>query len=154
MESNEKLMALIVMASVKFKKKSSAILRKHGLPFSHYCVLGNLVACEEGRDTVASVSKKMLGTVPGLTGIAKRMEQAGLIRRKPDDRDESLVLLQVTPRGLETHNAVRKIQEQHCRAYLEAFSLEQKEEVLSILKHIVLGGKHVPSSFTQRWETE
>lgn len=38
MELNEKVMIFIVMASEKFKKKSSAIIRRHGLTFSHYCV--------------------------------------------------------------------------------------------------------------------
>jgi DNA-binding MarR family transcriptional regulator len=148
MELNEKVMILMVMASEKFKKKSSAILRRHGLTFSHYCVLKSLVACEHGRDTVGNVSKKMLVSAPNITGIAKRMEKAGLIERKNDARDERLIMLQVTPSGRETLGAMGEIQEQHCLAYLEIYSPKQKEEVLSVLKHIVREVKHLPNSFS------
>lgn len=148
MELNEKVMIFIVMASEKFKKKSSAIIRRHGLTFSHYCVLRNLVACEYGRDTLGNVSKKMLVTPPNMTGISKRMEKAGLIERKNDARDERLIMIQVTPRGKEILDAIREIQEQHCRAYLEICSLKQKKEVFSVLKHIVQEVKHLPNSFS------
>lgn len=104
--------------------------------------------CEYGRDTVGNVSKKMLVTPPNMTGISKRMEQAGLIERKNDARDERLIMLQVTPRGRETLDAIREVQEQHCSAYLEICSLKQKEEVFSVLKHIVQDVKHLPNSFS------
>ena len=146
-EVDERVMILIVMASEKFKKKSSAIIRRHGLTFSHYCVLKNLVACEYGRDTVGNVSKKMLVTPSNITGIAKRMEKSGLIQRNNDTRDERLKMLQVTPRGREILSAIREIQDQHCRAYLESYSLKQKEQVVSVLEHIVQDVKHLPNSF-------
>ncbi len=116
MELNERVMIFIVMASEKFKKKSSAILRRQGLTFSHYCVLKGLVACENGRDSVGNVSKKMRVSAACMTGIAKRMEKAGLIERKNDARDERLIMLQVTPRGRETLDIIQEIQGQHCRA--------------------------------------
>jgi len=62
MELIEKVMIFIVMASEMFKKKSSAILGQNGLTFSHYNVLQYLIACEQGRDTVSNVCKKMLVT--------------------------------------------------------------------------------------------
>jgi len=148
MELNESLMSFIVMASEKFKKKSSAIIRRHGLTFSHYCVLKNLVECECGRDTVGNVSKRMLVTAPNVTGITKRMERAGLIERKNDARDERLIVLQVTERGRETFHEIKEIQQQHCRAYLEIYSPAQKEDVLSVLKHILQEVKNLPNSFS------
>jgi DNA-binding MarR family transcriptional regulator len=146
MDLNEKVMIFIVMGSEMFKKKSSAILRQNGLTFSHYNVLKHLIGCEQGRDTVSNVSKKMLVAGSNVTGIAKRMEKAGLIERNNDAKDERLTMLQITPRGWETFGAIREIQEQHGGAYLETYSQEQKEEVLSVLKHIVLRGKQLANS--------
>ena len=75
----------------------------------------------------------MLVTSGNMTGIAKRMEKAGLVERKSDAQDERLTILQITPRGRETLGAIREIQEQHGGAYLEIYPLKQKEEVLSVL---------------------
>ncbi len=141
MELNETVMIFIVMASELFKKKSSAILKQYGLTFSHYKVLQYLVTCEQGRDTVGKVSKKMMVTGANMTGVARRMEKAALIERKSDARDERLTMLQITSRGREILAAIRQIQEQHGDAYLKAYSQEQKEEVLSVLKHIVRRGR-------------
>lgn len=146
MELNEKVMTFIVMASEMFKKKSSAILRQQGLTFSNYNVLRHLVACRQGRDTVGNVSKTMLVTSASVSGIAKRMEKAQLLERKNDAQDERLTILQVTSRGRATFCAIREAQEQHTGAYLETYPLRQKEEVLTVLKHIVKRGRQSDNS--------
>jgi DNA-binding MarR family transcriptional regulator len=140
MELNEKVMISIVMASEMFKKKSSAILKDRGLTFSHYNVLKYLVACAQGRDTIGNVSKRMQVTAANMTGVAKRMEKAGLIERKDDAQDDRLTVLQVTWRGRDTFAAIREIQEQHGCAYLALYSQRQKEQVLSVLEHILQQG--------------
>jgi DNA-binding MarR family transcriptional regulator len=143
---DEKVMIFIVMASEMFKKKSSAIFRHHGLTFSHYNVLKYLAACQDGRDTVGNVSRRMLVTGANVTGLAKRMEKAGLIERQNDVKDERLTLLQVSSTGLKTLTEIREIQEQHISEYLQVYSREQKEEVLSLLKHVVRQGKRLAGS--------
>ncbi len=140
---DEKVMIFIVRASEMFKKKSSAVFKQHGLTFSHYNVLKYLVACQDGRDTAGNVSRRMLVTGANVTGLAKRMEKAGLIERKSDAKDERLTMLQITPQALKCLDAIRKIQEQHIAEYLQTYSQEQKEEVLSVLKHIVRKGKQL-----------
>ena len=138
---NEKLMVFIVLASEIFKKRSSAIFRENGLTFSHYSVLKHLVACEDGRDTVGNVSKGMLVTGPSVTGLAKRMEKAGLIERRNDANDERLTILQITPKGLTTLDTIREIQENHVSRYLDGLPEDRKQEILSLLKQIVRQGK-------------
>ena len=80
--------------------------------------------------------------------VAFHTGKAGLIERQNDARDERLIMLQLTPRGRETLSEIREIQKQHSLAYLEIYSLKQKEEVLSVLKHIVQEVKHLPNSFS------
>jgi DNA-binding MarR family transcriptional regulator len=143
---DEKVMVFVVMASEIFKKKSSAIFRRYGLTFAQYSVLKYLVACEEGRDTVGNVSRRMLVTGANVTGLAKRMERAGLVERQNDSKDERLTMLQITPMGLKSVEVVREIQERHVSEYLQTCSAEQKEEILSGLKRIVRTGKHLTVS--------
>ncbi len=140
---NEKVMIFIVLASEIFKKKSSAVFKDHGLTFSHYNVLKYLAASEGGRNTVGNVGKRMLVTGANVTGLAKRMEKAGLIERKNDAKDERLTILQITPTGSKTLDAIQEIQEQHIAEYLDTFSQEQKEKVLAALKRIVRKGKQL-----------
>ncbi|MEJ2715625.1 MAG: MarR family transcriptional regulator [Deltaproteobacteria bacterium] len=140
---NEKVMIFIVLASEIFKKKSSGIFREYGLTFSHYSVLKYLVAREKGRDTVGNVSRSMLVTGASVTGLAKRMEKAGLIERKNDANDERLTILQITPKGLKTLDTIREIQEQHISQYLQPFPKDRKQEILSVLKQIVRTGREL-----------
>ena len=143
MTLDEKVMVFVVMASEMFKKKSSAIFKDYGVTFPHYNVLKYLTACEGGRDTVGNVSKRMLVTGANVTGLAKRMEKAGLIERQNDVKDERLTVLQITPMGVNCLDAIREIQGQHVKEYLHTYSNERKEEVLSVLKHIVRKGKQL-----------
>jgi DNA-binding MarR family transcriptional regulator len=138
---NEKVMIFIVMASEVFKKKSSAIFREYGLTFPHYNVLKYLITCDGGRDTVGSLSKRMLVTGANVTGLAKRMEKAGLIERKNDAKDERLTMLQITRKGLKTLDKIQNIQDQHIDEYLRNYTEDYKEEILSVLKHILRKGK-------------
>jgi DNA-binding MarR family transcriptional regulator len=147
---DERIMVFIVMASEMFKKRSSSIFRNYGLTFSHYNVLKYLVTCEEGRDTAGNVSKRMLVTEANVTGLAKRMEKAGLIERKNDAKDERLTMLQITPMGLKCLEAIQEIQELHVKGYLQSCSQEQKEETLSVLNHIVRKGKQQVGSKANR----
>ncbi len=143
---DEKVMVFVVMASEMFKKKSSSIFKHHGLTFPHYNVLKYLTACKGGRDTVGNVGKRMLVTGANVTGLAKRMEKAGLIERKNDAKDERLTVLQITPLGLKCLEEIQEIQGEHVREYLHTYSKEQKEGVLSVLKHIVRKGKQLAES--------
>ncbi len=128
MELNEKVMICIVMASEIFKKKSSAILKQYGLTFPQYSVLRHLASSGPGRDTLGAVSKKMLVSAANMSGIARRMKNAGLIEKKYDEKDERLVMLQITPEGREKLDAIREIQEQHGDAYLEIYSQNRRKK--------------------------
>jgi DNA-binding MarR family transcriptional regulator len=141
MTLDEKVMVFIVLASEVFKKKSSAIFKQYGLTFSHYNVLKYLAACEGGRDTAGNVSRHMLVTGANVTGLAKRMEKVGLIQRKNDAKDERLTVLQITPKGIKDLEEIRNIQGKHVTEYLQTYSQEQKEEVLTVLKNIVRKGR-------------
>lgn len=143
MTLDEKVMVFIVMASEVFKKKSSAVFKEYGLTFPQYNVLKYLIACEGERDTAGRVGKSMLVTGANVTGLAKRMEKAGLIQRKNDVKDERLTLLQITPKGRETLEIIQGIQEEHVTKYLHRYSRDQKEEILSVLKHILRKGKQL-----------
>lgn len=140
---DEKVMIFVVLASEMFKKRSSAIFKKHGLTFSHYNVLKYLGACEGGWDSVGNVSKHMLVTGANITGLAKRMQKAGLIERKNDKKDERLTILEITPKGKKALEAIRSVQEKHIAEYLNSYPRQEKEQILSVLKHIVRKGKQM-----------
>ena len=141
MELNEKVMIFMVAASELFKKKSSAILKDYGLTFSHYKVLRYLASCEQGQDSIGNVGRRLMVSGANMTGIAKRMEKALLVERRNNVTDERLIMLQITQKGREMLGAIRGIQEQHGDVYLKTYSQEQKEEMLSVLRHIVRRGK-------------
>jgi DNA-binding MarR family transcriptional regulator len=69
------------------------------------------------------------------------MEKVGLIQRKNDAKDERLTVLQITPKGIKDLEEIRNIQGKHVTEYLQTYSQEQKEEVLTVLKNIVRKGR-------------
>jgi DNA-binding MarR family transcriptional regulator len=140
---DEKVMIFIVLASEIFQKRSSAIFKKHGLTFSQYNVLKYLGACEGGWNRVGNVGKHMLVTGANVTGLAKRMQKAGLIERKNDTKDERLTILHITSKGTKALEEIRKLQENHIAEYLNSCPQPQKEQILSVLKHIVRKGKQM-----------
>ena len=81
-----------------------------------------------------------------MTGLAKRMEKAGLIERKADEKDERLTLLQITPVGCNVLETIQRIQEQHVGEYLHMLSDDQKERILSALRQIVRKGKQMAAT--------
>ncbi len=104
-------------------------------------VLRHLVSNGTGQDTVGNVAKKLMVSAANITGIARRLEKAGLIEKRNDAQDDLFVTLQITPNRRQKLDAIREVQKQHSDAYLEIYSRERKEDALSFLRGIVKQGK-------------
>ncbi len=74
------------------------VLAPLGLTYTQY--LAMLVLWERGRLSVKELGEALILDSGTLTPLLKRMEQAGLVRRARDPRDERRVLVEATPEGL------------------------------------------------------
>ena len=134
---DEKMLMAVVRVSEQFKKDSSAIFSNYGLTFAQYNVLRVLDASENGENTITNVSRIMLVSGANMTGIAKRLEKNEFIIRKSDPKDERITLLEITPKGRLSLKNICEEKDENLRKYMNSFSADEKEEMLSRLKQIL-----------------
>jgi DNA-binding MarR family transcriptional regulator len=137
MSIDERVMMAIVRLAERFKKNSSAIVKKRGLTFSQYNVLRVLDASENGQNAMKNVNRIMLVSGANMTGIAKRLEKNGFIIRTSDPNDDRSKRLQITPEGIQVLKDIADHEEQSVRKYLLNYSDEQKLALLETLREIL-----------------
>ena len=79
-----------------------------GLSFRWYDVLVHLEDVPEGVP-MSEVASRILASKSGLTRVIDRMEKAGLVRRERPEDDRRVVLVVITPAGLEALHAARRV---------------------------------------------
>jgi DNA-binding MarR family transcriptional regulator len=134
---DERVMMAIVRVAERFKKNSSAVVKKWGLTFSQYNLLRVLDASKNGHNTMKNVNRIMLVSSANMTGIAKRLEKNGFIIRSSDPNDDRSKRLQITPEGKQVLRDIADRKERNLRKYLTKYSDEQKAELLEVLRKIL-----------------
>jgi DNA-binding MarR family transcriptional regulator len=137
MSIDERVMMAMVRIAERFKKNSSAVVKKWGLTFSQYNVLRVLDASENGQNTMRNVNRIMLVSSANMTGIAKRLEKTGFIIRTSDPDDDRLKRLQITPAGIQVLKDISDHKERSLRRYLRKYSDEQKSGLMETLREIL-----------------
>jgi DNA-binding MarR family transcriptional regulator len=94
-----------------------------------------LVQLEEagGGSRMTELASRILASKSGLTRVIDRMEEVGLVRRERPDGDRRVILIFITPQGLEALQAARVI---HRRGINEHFVQHLDESDLAALKRI------------------
>jgi DNA-binding MarR family transcriptional regulator len=134
---DERVMMAMVRIAERFKKNSSAVVKKWGLTFPQYNVLRVLDASENGQNTMRSVNRIMLVSSANMTGIAKRLEKTGFIIRTSDPNDDRLKRLQITPAGIQVLKDISDRKERSLRRYLMKYSDKQKSALMETLREIL-----------------
>ena len=137
MSIDERVMMAMVRIAERFKKNSSAVVKKWGLTFPQYNVLRVLDASENGQNTMRNVNRIMLVSSANMTGIAKRLEKTGFIIRTSDPDDDRLKRLQITPAGTQVLKDISDHQERNLLRYLRKYSDEQKSALMETLREIL-----------------
>jgi MarR family transcriptional regulator, organic hydroperoxide resistance regulator len=75
-----------------------------------------------------------------ITGIADRLEAAGLVERRPAENDRRVKTLSVTPRGVEVRATVREIMAEPPPG-LDALDAEDLEALRAILERALQAGR-------------
>jgi DNA-binding MarR family transcriptional regulator len=137
---DERILMAIVRVSERFKRKSSAIFVGYGLSFSQYNVLRVLDSRPDGQGSITDISRQLLVSSPNLSGIAKRLEKAGFVRRGRDAADERRTLLVLRPPGKAVLEQIRHLQEKNIQEFLAVCPADQKRAFLDWLKTMLAPG--------------
>ena len=131
LSGDEKVMMAVVRTAEIFKRAISAIFRNYDLSFPQYNILRVLDASKNGQCRISEVSRIMLVPGANMTGLAKRLEKNGFIRRKSDSKDERVTLLEITPKGKTTLKKIEKERDRYLEMMLKGIAPEEKQNLLT-----------------------
>jgi len=113
------LLALFTWAAKLLREAADEAMSHHGVRVGQHIVLS--VLWEDDGLTPGEIARRLQVATPTIVNTATRMEEAGLLVRKPDPADARLVRLYLTPRGRSVRAPVlgaRAALEQHATATL------------------------------------
>ena len=137
---NEKVLMGVVRLAEKFKRVHSAVFRKYGLSFPQYNVLRVLEASQGGKNKIGDVGKIMIVPVANLTGIAKRLEKEGFIKKNSDPADDRVTILEITHKGRKSLKHIEKEKDEWLESMLKNLSENEKLELLDHIRRLLKTG--------------
>lgn len=81
-------------------------LQRFGLTLPQFVAVATLAACEEPC-TMSDLTKVTLQDAPTMTGITDRLVKMKLVERTRSETDRRVVLVQITPAGIELLSQIR-----------------------------------------------
>jgi MarR family transcriptional regulator for hemolysin len=99
------LLALFTQAAKLLREAADEAMSRHGVRVGQHIVLA-LLWQEDGL-TPGEAARRLGTATPTIVNTATRMEEAGLIARRPDPSDARLVRLYLTPQGRSVREPVR-----------------------------------------------
>jgi MarR family transcriptional regulator, organic hydroperoxide resistance regulator len=113
------LLALFTQTAKLLREAADEAMSRHGVRVGQHIVLS--VLWEQDGLTPGEIARRLQAATPTIVNTATRMEEAGLVVRRPDPADARLVRLYLTPRGRAVSEPVRDARaelEQHATATL------------------------------------
>jgi MarR family transcriptional regulator for hemolysin len=126
------LLTLFTWAAKLLREDADEAMSHHGVRVGQHIVLS--VLWEKDGLTPGEIARRLQVATPTIVNTATRMEEAGLLVRKPDPADARLVRLHLTPRGRSVRAPVqdaRAALEQHATATLTAAELDHLRAALT-----------------------
>ena len=126
------LLALFTQAAKLLREAADEAMSRHGVRVGQHIVLS--VLWEQDGLTPGEIARRLGVATPTIVNTATRMEEAGLLVRKPDPADARLVRLHLTPRGQSARGPVRDARaalERHATASLTAAELDHLRSALT-----------------------
>lgn len=112
-------------------QKNYIRLQEIGLYPGQEIILGYIIHHEGGSQSeLVSHTKKKSSTI---AKAIQRMEQAGYVCRKKDEKDKRIYHLYTTHLGKETYDKIAELKKQECEYYNHLFTEEEKNNICSYL---------------------
>jgi len=140
LSTDEKVLMAVIRAAEHFKRVHSGVFRNFGLSFPQYNVLRVLDASKNGQNKISDVSRIMLVPGANITGIAKRLEKDGFIKKKSIPEDDRVTLLEITPKGKKTLQKIEEEKNQRLELMMKNLAKKEKAALLEMVKRILKNG--------------
>jgi DNA-binding MarR family transcriptional regulator len=129
------LLALFTQAAKLLREAADEAMSTHGVRVGQHIVLSAL--WDTDGLAPGEIARRLGVATPTIVNTATRMEEAGLVTRRPDPADARLVRLHLTPHGRAARDPVREARaalEQYATATLTA---AERDHLRSALVKII-----------------
>jgi len=117
-------------------KRLNAKLYKERITFSQYSVL--LALDRKGPMQMNRLGEHMLVAPANVTGLVDRMEKKGFVRRKRDERDRRLYVIETTEKGSQIFKSISSRFRRYTGNLGSTLSREERASVLEALRKVRL----------------
>ena len=115
-------------------KSLNARLRKERITFSQYNVL--LALSRKGPMQMSKLSDHMLVAPANVTGLVDRMERKGYVRRRRDERDRRLYVIEATEKGTRVFTGISSRFRQYTGNLGSTLTREERASTLAGLRKV------------------
>jgi MarR family transcriptional regulator, organic hydroperoxide resistance regulator len=129
------LLALFTQAAKLLREDADEAMSRHGVRVGQHIVLA--VLWEQDGLTPGEVARRLDAATPTIVNTATRMEEAGLVVRRPDPADARLVRLYLTARGRAAREPVRQARAALERRATAALTAAERDHLQSALVKII-----------------
>jgi len=126
------LLALFTQAGKLLREAADEAMNRHGVRVGQHVVL--TVLWQQDGLTPGEIARRLEVATPTIVNTATRMEEAGLVIRRPDPADARLVRLYLSPLARSVRDPVRDARdalERHATATLTAAELDHLRSALT-----------------------
>jgi DNA-binding MarR family transcriptional regulator len=123
----------------RIKKMHEETLDQFGLNYSDWHVVNSLHwAGAPYRRSAGELARRVEMTTGAMTSRLDALEREGLVRRLRDPSDRRVVLVELTDKGLATHNELLDVQGAKEALLAEALTEREKEQLNALLRRVMI----------------
>ena len=123
----------------RIRRRLDAVIAEHGLTYEEWHVLGALrQAGPPFRRSAGSLAKRTELSSGAMTNRLDRLEEAGLVRRRPDPNDRRGVVIEMTEKGRETYERAVGVQAKKEELVTSALDDGEKKQLNDLLRRLML----------------
>jgi DNA-binding MarR family transcriptional regulator len=124
--------------SRRVKRALEATLSEYGLTHAEWEVLGKLRLSDVHTSSPGELAEEVEVSSGTMTSRLDRLENAGLVARKPDPGDRRGVLVELTPAGRAAYEAAVNVQARKEAFFASALTKREQRELNGLLRKLML----------------
>jgi DNA-binding MarR family transcriptional regulator len=124
--------------SRRIKRAMETTLSEHGLTHPEWEVLGRLRLADGHTSSPGELAEEVEVSSGAMTSRLDRLEQAGLVRRKPDPDDRRGVLVELTETGKAAYEAAVSVQARKEAFFASALTKAEQRRLNDLLRKLML----------------
>ena len=137
-----KLFVVLTRASTAVGAHTDADAARHGLSLTEFAALEALY--HKGDLLVGELQKKVLKSSGGITYVVDRLQEKGLVKRKPCPGDRRAVYAAITPAGRKLMDRIFPLHAKAIAAATASLTAEEKRTAIGLLRRLGQGAAELP----------